>query len=249
MAISNLIKTVLFLAIMLGAQPTLKAAEMAEDSGAWLQTVAEGSLGVINPSLQKSRIWLEGQTRFDGDWSHWYQGMVRTAVGYSLTDRATIWAGYTFLPTQNLIHNTVGVATGNGSYRGQQDIWPAFRYVLPTDLGTLSFRSMWESNFVANEVRERPRQMIKFMHPFEFEKRLSFIAWDEVFYRVNKTNWGGKAGFDQNRAFAGLGWAFNSNVRTELGYMNQYLDMVNAATGSQSLTMHHLGMASVFISF
>ena len=241
-------KTVLSVLMTIVFQPVLKAAEMAEDSGAWLQSVAEGSLGVIDPSLKQSRIWLETQSRFDGDWSHWYQGMVRTAVGYSLSDRATIWAGYTFLPTQNLNHNADGLATGNLPYRGQQDIWPAFRYVLPTDLGSLSFRSMWESNFVANEVRERPRQMIKFMHPFEFEKRLSFIAWDEVFYRVNKTNWGGKAGFDQNRAFAGLGWTFNSNIRTEFGYMNQYLDMVKV-NGSENLTMHHLAMASVFVSF
>jgi len=245
---SYLKKTAVFSLIMIGVQPVTHAAEMAEDSGAWIQSVAEGSLGVIDPSWQKSRIWLETQSRFDGDWSHWYQGMLRTAVGYSLTERATIWAGYTFLPTQNLTHNAAGVATGNGVYRGQQDIWPAFRYVLPTEFGTLSFRSMWESNFVANEVRQRPRQMIKFMHPFEFEKRLSFIAWDEVFYRVNKTNWGGKAGFDQNRAFAGLGWTFNPNVRTELGYMNQYLDMLKV-DGTENLTMHHLAMGSVFVSF
>jgi hypothetical protein len=109
---------------------------------------------------------------------------------------------------------------------------------------------MWESNFgQGDQVRERPRQMIKFMHPFDFEKRLSFITWDEAFYRVNTTNWGGKSGFDQNRAFAGLGWSFNSNVRTEVGYMNQYLDMVSASTGKTSLTMHHLAMASVFVSF
>ena len=226
-----------------------EAAEMAEDSGAWMQAVAEGSLGVIDPALQKGRLWLETQSRFDGNWEHWYQGMVRTAFGYSLSDRATIWAGYTWLPTQNLRHDANGVAIGNGPYRGQQDIWPGFRYILPTDWGTVTFRTLWESNFVANEVRQRPRQMLRFMHPFEFEKRLSFIAWDEIFYRANKTSWGGKAGFDQNRAFAGLGWTFNSNVRTELGYMNQYLDMVNASSGQQNLTMHHLAMASVFINF
>lgn len=219
---------------------TLAAAELAEDSGAWLQVVAEGSLGAINPDLQKGRLWLEGQSRFDGNWEHWYQGMVRTAVGYSLSDRATVWAGYTWLPTHNIGKN----------YIAQQDLWPAFRYVLPTDYGSLMFRTMWESNFgQGDQIRERPRQMIKFTHPFEFEKRLSLIVWDEAFYRVNTTNWGGKAGFDQNRAFAGLGWTFNSNIRTEIGYLNQYLDMVKASTGQTSLTMHHLAMASVFISF
>jgi hypothetical protein len=216
------------------------AAELAEDTGAWLQVVGEGSLKIIDPSLEKGRVWLEGQSRFDGNWDHWYQGMVRAALGYSLTDRATVWAGYTWLPTQNI----------DKPYISQQDVWPAFRYVLPTDVGTFTFRTMWESNFLrGNQVRERPRQMIKFMHPFDFEPRLSFIAWDEAFYRVNTTTWGGKSGFDQNRAFAGLGWTFNSNVRAELGYMNQYLDVISTATGKTSLTMHHLGMASVFINF
>jgi hypothetical protein len=234
-------KSILSLVLLaLSVGQSLSAAELAEDTGAWVQGVAEGSLKIIDPSLEKGRVWLEGQSRFDGDWSKWYQGMVRTAVGYSLSDRATIWAGYTWLPTHNI----------GKPYVSQQDLWPAFRYVLPTDFGTVTFRTMWESNFgQGDQVRERPRQMIKFMHPFDFEKRLSFITWDEAFYRVNTTNWGGKSGFDQNRAFAGLGWSFNSNVRTEVGYMNQYLDMVSASTGKTSLTMHHLAMASVFVSF
>lgn len=215
---------------------SVTADELSEDSGAWMQAVAEGSMEFIDPSLKKGRVWMEGQTRFDGNWDHWYQGMVRTAVGYSLSDRATIWAGYTWLPTQNI----------GKPYIAQQDIWPAFRYVLPTEFGTFTFRTMWETNFLrGDQVRERPRQMIKFMHPFEFEPRLSFIAWDEAFYRVNSTAWGGKTGFDQNRAFAGLGWSFNKNLRTELGYLNQYIDNANHSAE----TMHHLAMASVFINF
>jgi hypothetical protein len=226
----------LFLLILSVFAVPVSADELTEDSGAWMQAVAEGSMGFFDPSLKNGRIWLEGQTRFDGNWDHWYQGMVRTAVGYSLSDRATIWAGYTWLPTQNV----------GKSYIAQQDVWPAFRYVLPTEIGTFTFRTMWETNFLrGNQVRERPRQMIKFMHPFEFEPRLSFIAWDEAFYRVNTTIWGGKTGFDQNRAFAGIGWNFNKNVRGELGYLNQYVDDANHVNA----TMRHLGMASVFINF
>ncbi len=174
--------------------------------------------------------------RVNDNWDHFYQGMVRAAVGYSLSDRATIWAGYTWLPTQNL----------GKSYINQQDVWPAFRYVLPTDIGTFSFRTMIESNFIqGSDVRFRPRQMIKFMHPFEFEPRLSAIAWDEFFIRVNSTKVGGQSGFDQNRAFAGLGWTFNKSIRFEGGYMNQYLD---DATHTNN-TMRHLIMGSLFINF
>jgi len=210
--------------------------DLLQDAGSWLQVVGEGSLKFVDPSLEKGRIWLEGQSRWDDDWNHWYQGMARAALGYSLSDRATIWLGYTFLPTQNV----------GKPYIAQQDVWPAFRYILPTDFGTFMFRTMWESNFLrGSDVRERPRQMIRFMHPLEFEPRLSLIAWDEVFVRVNSTQWGGNSGFDQNRAFAGLGWTFNPNFRTELGYLNQYLD--NATHTAE--TMHHLIMGSLFISF
>ncbi|MDD5462338.1 MAG: DUF2490 domain-containing protein [Methylococcales bacterium] len=47
-----------------------------------------------------------------------------------------------------------------------------------------------------------------------------------------------KSGFDQNRAFAGLGWIFNKSFRTEAGYLNQYFD---DATHTHN-TMHHLTM-------
>lgn len=192
----------------------------------------------VDPSLEKTRIWLEGQSRWDDDWQHWYQGMARAAIGYQLTDRATIWAGYTFLPTQNLGKASVA----------QQDAWPAFRYVLPTEFGTLTLRTMFETNFLPGnhgDVRFRPRQMIRFAHPFQFEPRLSFITWDEFFVRVNSTPVGGQSGFDQNRAFAGLGWNFAPNVRAELGYMNQYLDDAKHINN----TMHHLIMGSLFVTF
>jgi hypothetical protein len=162
--------------------------------------------------------------------------MVRTAVGYSLSDRATIWAGYTWLPTQNV----------GRSYVSQQDVWPAFRYVLPSSIGTFTFRTMFESNFLnGNDVRFRPRQMLRFMHPLEFEPHLSLITWDEFFVRVNSTRFGGQSGFDQNRAFAGLGWTFNKSFRAEAGYLNRYLD---DATHTNN-TMHHLIMGSLFVNF
>ena len=217
---------------------TVAHEDLLQDAGSWMQMVTECSLKAVDPSLEKARVWVEGQSRWDNNWNHWYQGMARAAVGYSLTDRATIWAGYTWLPTQNV---------GKQS-KSQQDVWPAFRYVMPTSLGILTLRTMIETNFIpgnGNQVRVRPRQMIRFMHPFDFEPRLSLITWDEFFIRANSTPAGGQSGFDQNRTFAGLGWTFNKNVRAEGGYLNQYL---NDATHTNN-TMHHLIMGSLFINF
>ncbi len=216
---------------------------LVQDVGSWAQVVGEGSLKAVDPKLDKVRFWLEGQSRWDHDWNHWYQGMARAAIGYSFTDRATFWAGYTYLPTQQI--SASGVVA---PYKAQQDIWPAFRYVLPTDIGTVTFRTIIESNFIPynnNEVRVRPRQMIRFMHPLEVEPRLSLITWDEAFVRVNSTPTGGQAGFDQNRFFAGLGWSFNKNFRVEGGYLNQYLTRIYTTPD----TMHHLIMASLFMNW
>lgn len=225
---------------MIGVTPSVFPAgnDLLQDAGSWVQVVGEGSLKFIDPSFERGRIWLEGQSRWDDDWQHWYQGMARMALGYAWSERATFWVGYTWLPTQNI----------GKAYSAQQDAWPAFRYVLPTELGTLTFRTMIETNFLprnGDEVRVRPRQMVRFMHSLESEPRLSLIGWDEVFVRVNTTDAGGKSGFDQNRAFAGLGWTFNPHVRAEFGYLNQYLD---DATHRNS-TMHHLIMGSLFINF
>ncbi len=151
---------------------------------------------------------------------------------------ATLWAGYTYVPTQQL---------GKPSMQ-EQDAWPAFRYVLPTDLGIFTYRMMVEANFLTGnhgEVRFRPRQMFRLMHSLQAEPRMNLIGWDEVIVRVNTTPSGGQSGFDQNRAFAGLGWTFNTTVRAEFGYLNQYLDDANHVNN----TMHHLIMGSMFINF
>ncbi|MFM8330835.1 MAG: DUF2490 domain-containing protein [Candidatus Methylumidiphilus sp.] len=232
-------KPVLALALAMALNsPALWAGELAETAGSWLQLVGEGSLQFIDPSLEKGRIWLEGQSRWDDDWNHWYQGMARAALGYSVNERLTLWAGYTYLPTQYL---------GKPSVQ-QQDAWPGLRYVWPTALGTFTFRTLLEFNFLPGnqgDVRVRPRQMIRFMHPLDAEPRLSLIAWDEFFIRANTTPAGGESGFDQNRVFVGLGWTFDPHIRAELGYMNQYVEDANHANS----TMRHLIMGSVFVNF
>ena len=64
---------------------TALADDLLQDAGSWLQVVGEGSLKVVDPKLEKGHIWLEGQSRWDDNWNHWYQGAVRTAVSYSLS--------------------------------------------------------------------------------------------------------------------------------------------------------------------
>jgi hypothetical protein len=214
------------------------ADELTQDAGSWVQVLAEGSLKFIDPSWEKGRLWLEGQSRWDDDWNHWYQGALRIAAGYSLSEHATIWAGYTYVPTQNV---------GKPSVQ-QQDAWPAFRYVLPTDFGVLTYRAMFEANFLPGNqgvARFKNRQLFRILYALPAEPRLSLIGWDEVIVRINSMPTGGQSGFDQNRAFAGMGWTFSPMFRTEFGYLNQYLDDAKHVNN----TMHHLIMGSLIINF
>lgn len=222
------------LGLSLGAGPAV--AEVTTTWGSWAQVVAEGDLGFVDPSLQKLRLWLEGQLRWNQDWQHFYQGLARAALGYSFSDRTTVWLGYTFVPTQ----------LQGKPYVGQQELWTGFRYIMPTEFGTFMFRTMFEADFIrGDDPRYRPRQLIRYLRPFEFEQRLSLIVWDEFFVRLNSTPSGGSAGFDQNRAFVGLGWSFTPGVRAELGYMNQY---VEDATQTNEVD-NNLIMGSLFVNW
>ena len=217
--------------------PGLSRAEVITNWwGSWAQVVGEGDLSFIDPGLSKARLWLEGQSRWNEDWRHWYQGVVRVALGYSLSDRATVWLGYTYVPTDLQGKTPVG----------QQEVWPALRYVLPTEIGTFTFRTMLETNFIrGNDPRFHPRQLIRFMRPLEAEPRLSLVLWDEVLLRANSTEWGGAAGFSQNRAFIGGSWSFSPLIRVELGYMNQYFDGLDHRTQ----TIQNILLGSVFVNF
>lgn len=48
------------------------------------------------------------------------------------------------------------------------------------------------------------------------------IAYDEVLVHLSQTNYPSRPGFDQNRAFAGLGYD-TAGARVEIGYLNQYV--------------------------
>lgn len=221
--------------------------EFIEAAGFWTQAVAEGNLSGLSESLTDLRLWLEGQSRFNNanpmSNMNWYQGMARTALGYAITDRLTVWTGYTYLPTQLY----------GKDYMGEQDVWPAVRYIFPTRLGSVTLREMVESRFVRGDAPGiRARTLIKLLHPFEFEPRLGLVLWDESFFNLNNVAnslVGGYSGFNQNRVFVGMSWTFNQNVRAEFGYMNQ---LVNKTTpGADITTFGSLNAvsASVFVGW
>lgn len=53
--------------------------------------------------------------------------------------------------------------------------------------------------------------------PLTVAPSYSVVVSNEYFLNLNNANWGPRRGFDQNRAFIGLGYNFTSKIRTEVG--------------------------------
>ena len=64
---------------------------------------------------------------------------------------------------------------------------------------------------------------------------LSLIVWNEIFANMNSTDAGTRSGFNQNRAFVGIGYPISKTKLLEIGYMNQYINRPHNARPDQML--------------
>ena len=170
--------------------------------------------------MKNAKYWLEGQGRFGNNSSQFSQGMVRAGLGYTVMDKVSVWLGYAFIPTEE----PFAKKPFDEHRIWQQVLWnDKFADI------TLTSRSRLEERFMetGSDVGWRFRQMFKASVPMAYD--FSFVLSDEYFANINKTNYGADEGFDQNRAFAGIGYNFDKNIKTEIGYMNQYIRKPNSA--------------------
>lgn len=195
-------------------------AKTSEDFQTWGNITATGSLDVMSPKLKNFKYWLEGQGRFGLNTSDFSQAILRPGLGYQLNDQASIWLGYAWIPTDEPFTKTAF---------DEHRLWEQFLWSDKFSFGTLTNRSRLEQRFIptGSQVGWRFRQMFKASIPMPFAPSFSFVASDEYFVNINKTNYGADDGFDQNRAFAGIGYNFDKHIKTEIGYMNQFIRKAN----------------------
>lgn len=192
------------------------AAEPAfrEDFQTWTNITANGSFGLIDPALAKYRFWLEGQGRFGNDSTTLSQGILRPGLGYSLADNLSLWLGYAVIPTMEPFSSV--------SFN-ENRIWQQILWTPQTSIGPITSRTRLEQRFTrAPDVSYRLRQLVRLAYPLDFAPGFMLVGWEELFLNINSTG-AITAGFDQNRAFLGVGYAFDEHLRTEVGYMNQYI--------------------------
>jgi hypothetical protein len=209
------------------ASPTAWA-ESQEDTGVWGAALARGNFGYIDPDLKRWLWWMEGQARFRECCNSEFalnQSLIRPGLGYELTDQSTVWLGYA----------RVGNYLPDNTDIQENRIWEQYNWSGSTPLGAFTSRTRLEQRWQANggDTGSRFRQLFKFSWPISFLPGTDFVVWDEVFVNLYDTDWGPRlqshTGLDQNRGFVGIGYRFSSEIKTEIGYMNQYIQTHTAA--------------------
>lgn len=198
----------------------VRAENAAEDFYTWAGFEMTGGLPANNPYLKNFRYKLFMQGRFGDNSSRFTQGLIRTGIGYAFSEKITAWLGYDWIPTsQPLAFQPFN----------DQAFWQQLSLRDDYSFGTLISRTRFEQHFFdipgSSDAAQLFRQMFKFSMPLPFvSPRVNFVVWDEIFANLNSTDAGTRSGFNQNRAFAGLGYPINRNQSLEIGYMNQYIN-------------------------
>lgn len=224
--------------MMLLAPATASAfADDLSDFQTWGNVTATGSLGALHPDLGKIKYWIEGQGRFGDNTSRFSQGLIRPGIGYQLTETTSIWAGYAWAPTSQPFAR---------KDFDEHRVWQQVLWRDRFSFGTVTSRTRMEERMapaLGNDVGLRFRQLFKLSVPLSFAPGFSLIAQDEVFVALNSNDWVARRGIDNNRAFFGVGYSFNKNVSTELGYMNHYIVRRGANL------MDHILAVNLFLNF
>lgn len=189
-------------------------ASAQNDNQVWTAVFTNGAIEKDSKAL----LWFDGHARFSEDASRLGVSIIRPGVGYKLSDRVSLWAGYA---------RVVSRADGRANIN-ENRIWQQATYTIASgDWGVLSGRTRLEQRFLntGSETGHRVRQFFRWRKPVS--ERWTATVWNETFIALNDTDFGARSGFDQNRLFLGMRWRAFNNVSLEGGYL---LNNINGAT-------------------
>ncbi|MCB5208191.1 DUF2490 domain-containing protein [Methylovorus mays] len=188
---------------------SLAAAATDEDNRLWLNLTMQGSL-----PADGWRWYAEIQPRLRENAEQMDSLLLRPAINYKVSKNLSVWLGYGYV--RNYLDS--------GDIRDEHRLWQQLLYAFePVGSTAVSARTRLEERRVEQfeDTGYRLRQMVRITHPLG--GKWGAVAWDEVFINTNHTDWGARSGFDQNRLFLGISHEFSASVKTEWGYLNQYI--------------------------
>lgn len=214
----NLLQCLIVLLAIISV-PTTLVAQTLDDTGLWFAAFGNGEIAATADNDTPLLWWFDAHYRLRDDSNGFNQSILRPGLGVAIDDNQALWAGYAWIRTSP----TSGAADFDESRFWQQ--WTA-----APSAGDYRFlhRSRFEQRWVetGDDVGLRWRQLHRVQKIVSHCPQWSLIAWDEVFFNLNDTDWGADAGLDQNRAFFGFGYKRcpHPPVRTEIGYLNQFIN-------------------------
>lgn len=202
----------LFLLLSLFLLPISCFAKTTSDYQVWLP---------VNMNFKFSEHWrgfLELQPRLAEDATHLKTGIVRPAIGYALDHNWTLWAGYLMQASDHL----------DDKYDIENRAWQGVSYKtkILDDNFTFEARNRFEERFLPHNsdvsLRWRTRLRGEYVFP---NTNISLIGSEEIFVNANDNGNDPSihAGFDQNRAYVGLGYRFTKWFQLESGYLQQHV--------------------------
>ena len=224
-------------------------------SGFWLLAfLVVFAVPAAAQTVTDGRAWvtftMQGRARQDSPWRWSLDSIARSREGVGELDTATFRPMLTYTVNQ---HTSVGGGYAfvssypvTGGRATEHRVFGVYQWTSPAHGGTISMRVRVEDRMLeANSgVLWRARPWARFSHPIRPGSRLSLVGWDELSLHLNTTTRIPR-GIDQNRAFAGVGTVWSPRVRTEIGYLNQYLPGHLGAVDR----MNHIVATTVTVAF
>ena len=206
------------LPLSLPAQDTHEGTEQL--FGTWANAIVNGKFAKDSPWIYYGDVSLRttetGRPFPPSGQSYQVTAVVtHDAIGYRFNENHAVHVGYAFQYAQSPLAR---VPTN------ENRAWEQYTFTSPTPIGNFQSRSRLEQRTVniGSGTGVRFREMLKLSYPLT--DRWSLIGSDEIFVNANTVDWGPVAGLDQNRVFVGVGYKFDAVFRTEIGYMNQYIN-------------------------
>lgn len=140
------------------------------------------------------------------------QLLVRTGLGYNVNENNNILLGYGFIDSRNKAIESNEILKVNEHRIYQQ-------FISKQVIGKIKIqhRYRFEQRFIEDDFKLRYRYFLSLNIPLlKTNKKYYISAYNEIFIDASQEN-----SFDRNRIYGGLGYKINSNIKLELGYMNQ----------------------------
>jgi hypothetical protein len=192
-------------------------------------------------------IHFDLQLRSQDHWDGLRNVLIRPGLTYFIDNRNDVTLGYLFTQTQiNL--------DGTADFRlTEHRIWEQYIHKHKINTVNVSHRLRLEQRFTEKQTgdhvfAQRLRYFVRFLLPLkqeikDFEHGLFAAIQNEIFLNVQHKDEINGHLFDQNRAYAALGYRLSRHFDVEAGYMNQF------SKGLQNNTRNNIMQLALYTRF